>query len=82
MDDFNNRIDRIINWLTEPNGGNAVTESDIRGAISELNELRKLYLSDMSDSICLAKFFKNISEQEDCPIEIMNIINKEYWNLI
>ena len=82
MNDFNNRIDRIIDLLTEPDGGNAVTESDIREAISELNELRKLYLSDMSDSIGLDKFCNKISQQEDCPIEIMNIINKEYWNLI
>lgn len=52
MKDFNKSIDSIIDWLTEPDGGNAITESDIREAIAELNELRKfnlLYLPDVSN---------------------------------
>jgi threonine synthase len=37
------RIERIIDYLTESDGGHAVTESDIREAIRELKELKQLY---------------------------------------
>ncbi len=47
MNEFNKKVDSIIDWLTEPDGGNAVTESDIRWAIAELNELRKFNLLDL-----------------------------------
>ena len=57
MDEFNKKIDSIIDWLTEPNGGNAVTESDIRDAIAELNELRKFNLSVVSNQLCDCKDF-------------------------
>ena len=30
----------------------------------------------------LAEFCKNISQQEDCPAEFIDIVNKEFWNLI
>jgi len=36
------QIDSIIDSLTESNGGSSITESDIRDAKDELNELRKL----------------------------------------
>ena len=30
----------------------------------------------------LAEFCKNISQQKDCPAEFIDIVNKEFWNLI
>lgn len=30
----------------------------------------------------LAKFAKKISQQKDCPSEFVDIVNKEFWNLI
>ena len=30
----------------------------------------------------LAKFCEKISQQEDCPPEFIEIVNKEFWNLI
>ena len=30
----------------------------------------------------LAKFCKKIAKQEDCPPEFIDIVNKEFWNLI
>ena len=30
----------------------------------------------------LAKFCEKISKQEDCPPEFIEIVNKEFWNLI
>lgn len=30
----------------------------------------------------LAKFCKEISQQENCPAEFVDIVNKEFWNLI
>ena len=30
----------------------------------------------------LAKFCKKIAKQEDCPPEFIEIVNKEFWNLI
>lgn len=60
MDEFNKKIDSIIDLLTEQDGGNSVTESDIRDAIAELNELRKfnlLNLSVVSNQLCDCKNF-------------------------
>jgi hypothetical protein len=42
MKELQDKIDSIIYWLTEPNGGNAVDESDIREAKVELKELKEL----------------------------------------
>jgi hypothetical protein len=39
------RIDRAIDCLTESNGGNAVTESDVKDAKTELNELKEFILN-------------------------------------
>ncbi len=41
MKELQDKIDSIIDWLTEPNGGNAVDESDIRDAKIELKELKE-----------------------------------------
>lgn len=41
MKELQDKIDSIIYWLTEPNGGNAVDESDIRDAKVELKELKE-----------------------------------------
>lgn len=30
----------------------------------------------------LAKFCKKIAKQKDCPPEFIEIVNKEFWNLI
>jgi len=30
----------------------------------------------------LADFCKHIAKQEDCPAEFIEIVNKEFWNLI
>lgn len=30
----------------------------------------------------LADFCKKISQQKDCPPEYIDIVNKEFWNLI
>jgi hypothetical protein len=30
----------------------------------------------------LAKFCQKIAKQEDCPPEFIEIVNKEFWNLI
>ena len=30
----------------------------------------------------LAKFCQKIAKQEDCPPEFIDIVNKEFWNLI
>jgi len=49
MNKFNKKVDSIIDWLTEPDGGNAVIESDIREAIVESKELRKFDLLDLPD---------------------------------
>lgn len=38
-----------------------------------------LHLADVGN---LAKFCKEISQQEDCPAEFIDIVNKEFWNLI
>ena len=35
------RIDSVIDCLTESDGGNAVTESDVKDAKVELNELKE-----------------------------------------
>lgn len=43
IEKFNKKIDSIIDCLTESNGCHAITESDIRDAISELKELKELY---------------------------------------
>jgi hypothetical protein len=67
MMEFNKKIDSIIDCLTEPDGGNAVNESDIRDAISELNELRKfnlLNLHDGSGSALLKKAKQMRMEQQ------------------
>jgi hypothetical protein len=39
------RIDRAIDCLTESSGGNAVTESDVKDAKTELNELKEFILN-------------------------------------
>ena len=41
----NENIDSIIDWLTEPDGGFAVTEGDIREAVFNLNKLKLPILS-------------------------------------
>ena len=41
MKELQDKIDSIIDWLTETNGGNAVDESDIRDAKIELKELKE-----------------------------------------
>lgn len=40
---------------------------------------RQLTIPDVSN---LAKFCKKIAKQEDCPPEFIEIVNKEFWNLI
>jgi hypothetical protein len=40
---------------------------------------KALNLADVNN---LAKFCKEISQQEDCPAEFVDIVNKEFWNLI
>lgn len=50
-----------------------------RGAEKGSNENAALTLHDVSN---LAKFCKEISQQEDCPAEFTEIVNKEFWNLI
>jgi len=40
---------------------------------------KALNLADVNN---LAKFCKQISQQEDCPAEFVDIVNKEFWNLI
>ena len=50
--ELQDKIDSIIDWLTEPNGGNAVDESDIRDAKVELKELKEqLRLHNVSKSV-------------------------------
>lgn len=36
----------------------------------------------ISDDRTLAKFSLKIAKQEDCPPEFLDIVNKEFWNLI
>jgi len=49
------------------NGNNATLES------------AKCNKHDVSN---LSKFCKQISQQKDCPAEFVDIVNKEFWNLI
>ena len=43
------------------------------------SEVKKLRLQNVSN---LAKFCEKISKQEDCPPEFIELVNKEFWNLI
>ena len=52
------RIDSVIDCLTESDGGNAVTESDVKDAKVELNELKEqLALHSVSQRSELFKGF-------------------------
>lgn len=42
-------------------------------------EEKQLIISDVNN---LAKFCEKISQQEDCPPEFTEIVNKEFWKLI
>ena len=50
MEDLLNKIDSIIDWLTDGDGENSVDESDVRDAKIELKELKvelKIYLDNL-----------------------------------
>lgn len=38
---FNKKIDSILDWLTDYDGGDCIGESDIREAKNELNQLKQ-----------------------------------------
>tara|TARA_R110002096_G_scaffold217142_2_gene405165 strand:+ start:2153 stop:2383 length:231 start_codon:yes stop_codon:yes gene_type:complete len=47
------KIDSIIEWLTEDDGNHAVGEGDIKRAVDELKELKQaLNIPPVSNSVC------------------------------
>lgn len=48
-----NKIDSIIELLTDSNGGHCITESDIRDAVIELNSMKNLKITlDEYETTC------------------------------
>ena len=47
--------------------------------VSENSDSKALHIADVSK---LAKFSQKIDKQEDCHAEFVEIVNKEFWNLI
>ena len=45
-------------------------------------ESAEKWIEDNKPENILADFCKKISQQEDCPTEFVDIVNKEFWNLI
>jgi hypothetical protein len=54
---------------------------DAPDAPSVATELEELFLKLQRVSN-LAKFCQKIAKQKDCPPEFIEIVNKEFWNLI
>lgn len=59
----------ITDWMIE-----------LQGALAKpVNDASALPIHSVSN---LAKFCHEISKQEDCPAEFVEIVNREFWNLI
>lgn len=75
-----------MSW-TDPCGncGNHRADCDCKDGYSSVRtndtntEDRQLTIPDVSN---LAKFCQKIAKQEDCPPEFIEIVDKEFWNLI
>jgi len=67
-----------FNTTDEAGNADIVISKDDFNSIAE----RIIKLLDSQNVSNLAKFCKRISQQEDCPPEFVEIVNKEFWNLI
>ena len=73
-----------MSW-TDPCGNCGQHRADCENGYSSVrtNDVntgdRQLTIHDVSN---LAKFCKKIAKQKDCPPEVIEIVNKEFWNLI
>lgn len=84
IDNNINEIDNILTKLT-------INDTDYCTISELLEEIR--ILSNAKDSVIetykkeeqsliISKFCNKIIAQSDCPPEFINLVNKEFWNLI
>ena len=58
---------------------NIIADDDLWDGMDDADADSKLNIDGVN---ILAKFSKEIAKQSDCPSEFLDIVNKEFWNLI